>query len=162
MFKREVEPNEKTSTGVIKNWVKECYIGQSKDLIKRIAQHYLQYDHLGISLKKHDNWKIFATFVSAENLDEQEKYTIDRARTLTDVYLFNVSGGGQNKQRTSHINEKMVSSNIKRKESFYNAGVSRVLKLLSYCTVNACSGVINKRKFNELQELIKNHKKVGK
>ena len=79
------------------------YIGQAKNLRRRIAQHLLEHDRLGLSLKKHGlktdetpkGWNVVWQFVPLNKLDYIERIEIDAVNKIGQVELYNVTSGGQ-------------------------------------------------------------------
>jgi len=72
-----------------------AYIGQAKNLLNRCAQHFMQYDHLGLSLKAHNDWIIQAIDVPLCDLDKVERELIADYKTRFEFDLYNITGGGQ-------------------------------------------------------------------
>lgn len=71
-------------TRVDEDGFKYAYIGQAKHILTRLAQHLVGYQHIDLSLKKHnlysaDNpygWKIGFMHFSISQLDEKEQHYI--------------------------------------------------------------------------------------
>ena len=112
--------------------LKRCYCGQAVNLLERCASHLGEYNHLGLSLKKHgfyseknpEGWHLIYKCCPKEKLDENEKLTI-RAYADKGYQLYNVSLGGQGINRDSgQICEKKPSKG-------YRDGILQGKKALS-------------------------------
>lgn len=86
------------------NGIKYAYIGQAKNILTRLAQHLVGYQHIDLSLKSHglysaDNiygWKIGFLHFPLDKLDEKEQYYI-KQYAVNGYQLRNKTGGGQGK-----------------------------------------------------------------
>lgn len=84
------------------NGFKYAYVGQAKHLLTRLAQHLNGYQHIDLSLKKHElyskdnptGWNIMFTKFNANELDEQEKRFI-RCCADDGYQLYNHTTGSQ-------------------------------------------------------------------
>lgn len=82
--------------------LKKAYVGQALHITERCVSHFMEYDHIALSLKKHglyseDNpygWKLTFKNYPKEELDEHEKATI-LSCAEKGYQLFNVTAGGQ-------------------------------------------------------------------
>lgn len=91
------------------NHERQCdcyYIGQAKNLRRRIAQHLLEYDHIAVSLKKYglfdseknpEGWTCEWKYSTVELLDEMEQAVISLRLTDENAELYNITSGGQGK-----------------------------------------------------------------
>lgn len=93
------------------NGFKYAYIGQAKHILSRLAQHFLGYQHIDLSLKKHglysndnqEGWKVNCLKYSEEELDKMEQYYIKQYAD-NGYQLRNKTAGGQGDGKTQ-INE---------------------------------------------------------
>ena len=98
--------------------LKFCYVGQAVNLLKRMAEHLGEYDHIGLSLKKRgfyreDNpfgWKIVFKPCPKENLDENEKLTI-KSFAEKGYQLYNHQ---KNIERASDVARKRLQRNCQK------------------------------------------------
>lgn len=84
--------------------IRRAYCGQAVKLCERCASHLAEYDHIALSLKKHnfysaDNphgWKLWFETCSANELDDKE---VERIKQLADAgfQMYNVTAGSQSK-----------------------------------------------------------------
>lgn len=84
--------------------IRRAYCGQARNLQERCAAHLGEYDHIGLSLKKHGfygpvnpyGWQLDFIECSIDELDEKE---IENIKSWADAgwQLYNVSTGGQGK-----------------------------------------------------------------
>lgn len=89
-------------TRIDENGFKYAYIGQAKHILTRLAQHLVGYQHIDLSLKKHnlysaDNpygWKVNFLHFSTNQLDEKEQYYI-KEYALNGYQLRNKTSGSQ-------------------------------------------------------------------
>lgn len=89
-------------TRIDENGFKYAYIGQAKHILTRLAQHFVGYQHIDLSLKKHnlysaDNpygWKVNFLHFSTNQLDEKEQYYI-KEYALNGYQLRNKTSGSQ-------------------------------------------------------------------
>jgi len=107
------------------------YVGQAKDLLKRCAQHYMEYNHLGLSLKKHKDWAIDVLYVG-NDLDYQEKRWIKFYQD-EGCKLYNITGGGQ-KSKEKYINKSSAKRIVFRTKPYnqpldiYNPSATNIRK----------------------------------
>lgn len=84
--------------------IKYAYIGQAKNILTRLAQHLVGYQHIDLSLKKHGlfkkgnphGWNIHHMNFDEKHLDEKEKYYI-KLYAQYGYQLRNKTAGGQGK-----------------------------------------------------------------
>lgn len=87
---------------------KYAYVGQSKNILRRLAEHLQGYQHIDLSLKKHglyseDNvcgWRIFYRTMPECELDEMEKNYIKKYANAG-YQMKNATVGGQGQGKTS-------------------------------------------------------------
>lgn len=86
----EVNPSLTDESGIYfltrtdENGFRYAYIGQAVHILQRLAQHLVGYQHIDLSLKKHNlysienpyGWKIGFMHFSVSQLDEKEQYYI--------------------------------------------------------------------------------------
>ena len=86
----EVNPSLTDESGIYfltrfdENGFKYAYIGQAVHILQRLAQHLVGYQHIDLSLKKHNlysienpyGWKIGFMHFPVSQLDEKEQYYI--------------------------------------------------------------------------------------
>lgn len=86
----QVNPNLDDNSGIYfltrvdENGFKYAYIGQAVHILQRLAQHLVGYQHIDLSLKKHNlysienpyGWKIGFMHFPVSQLDEKEQYYI--------------------------------------------------------------------------------------
>ena len=117
--KRLLEVNPKLDDGsgiyfltrIDENGFKYAYIGQAKHILTRLAQHFVGYQHIDLSLRKHnlysaDNphgWKVNFLHFSESQLNEKEQHYI-KEYALNGYQLRNKTGGSQGEGKTQ-INE---------------------------------------------------------
>ena len=86
------------------NGFKYAYIGQSTDILGRLAQHLAGYQHIDLSLKKHKlydkeknpyGWYVIYHLVAKDKLDECERSAI-KTYAEAGYQLRNKTLGGQN------------------------------------------------------------------
>lgn len=93
------------------NGFKYAYIGQAKHILSRLAQHFLGYQHIDLSLKKHglysdeniEGWKVNCLKYSERELDEMEQFYIKQYAD-NGYQLRNKTAGGQGEGK-SQIDE---------------------------------------------------------
>lgn len=107
---KKICPGIPYSSGIYVFWrideagIRRAYCGQAVKLCERCASHLAEYDHIALSLKKHnfysaDNphgWKLWFETCSANELDDKE---VERIKQLADAgfQMYNVTAGSQSK-----------------------------------------------------------------
>ena len=89
------------------NGFKYAYIGQAKHILSRLAQHFLGYQHIDLSLKKHglysndnqEGWKVNCLKYPEEELDKMEQCYIKQYAD-NGYQLRNKTAGGQGDGKT--------------------------------------------------------------
>lgn len=109
--------------------IKYAYIGQAKHILTRLAQHLVGYQHIDLSLKKHNlysdenpyGWKIGFIHVPLEQLDEKEQHYI-KLYAKNGYQLRNKTAGGQGEGKEK-INEFKPSKGYRDglKQGYINA-----------------------------------------
>lgn len=104
----EVNPSLDEGSGIYfltrtdEDGIKYAYIGQAKHIITRLAQHLVGYQHIDLSLKKHNfysvenphGWKIGFMHFPPDQLDDKEQYYI-KMYAQNGYQLRNKTAGGQ-------------------------------------------------------------------
>lgn len=110
------------------------YVGQAKNLKNRRFNYYciecgLSYPtrHFEASLKKHDDWefKVLET-CSIEELDEREKYYIDKFNAMPNYITRN----------DLMANQDIVRSNAKRIQNVYTKYENNIKKMLKHLGIS--------------------------
>ena len=107
---KKICPSIPYSSGIYVFWrideagIRRAYCGQAVKLCERCASHLAEYDHIALSLKKHnfysaDNphgWKLWFETCGTNELDEKE---VERIKQLADAgfQMYNVTAGSQSK-----------------------------------------------------------------
>lgn len=81
---------------------KYAYIGQAKHILTRLAQHFVGYQHIDLSLKKHKlyssenpyGWKVNFLHFPISQLDEKEQFYI-KEYALNGYQMRNKTSGSQ-------------------------------------------------------------------
>lgn len=89
------------------NGFKYAYIGQAKHILSRLAQHFMGYQHIDCSIKKHgmysddnpEGWKVDYMEYPESELDNMEQYYIKQYAD-NGYQLRNKTGGGQGKGKS--------------------------------------------------------------
>lgn len=109
----ELNPNLDEASGIYillredENGMKYAYIGQSKHILTRLAQHLVGYQHIDLSLKKHGfqselnkyGWRVGFVHCPETELDEMEKKLI-HSYASAGYQLRNKTAGGQGEGKT--------------------------------------------------------------
>lgn len=104
----KINPNLDEKSGIYtfiradENGINYCYVGQAKHLLTRLAQHFMGYQHIDLSLKKRglfddDNpygWKFYCYYYPTGQLDEAEQRFI-REYALNGFQMLNKTSGSQ-------------------------------------------------------------------
>lgn len=126
------------------NHIRYAYIGQSKHILTRLAQHMVGYQHIDLSLKKHGfysfsnpcGWKIGYLNFPKEELDEKEQHYI-QVYAQKGYQLRNKTAGGQGQGKVQ-INE------FKAPKGYYD-GIKQGKRMLA----------------RELSHIIEKHLEIG-
>lgn len=155
VFTRKDEEKDKIS----------AYIGQAKNLRRRIAQHLLEYDHIGLSLKKHglydekknpQGWHCEWKYCKIEELDAEERRTIASFKEIDIYELYNITSGGQGKGKVDIAPRAERKGYYKGKQDGFDKAIKEIGMLITKYTTGLCSkgGAIADRKTAELKELL--------
>lgn len=158
-------PTNASGVYIFKRWNEErqknCYyVGQAKNLLRRIAQHLSEYNHLALSIKKHglcseenpDGWQCSWKFCKVEELDDLERITIK----LYNVELYNITLGGQGAGKTD-INQRAERKGYNQgKIDGSKKAYKEISELIKKYTngLTAQKGKIAERKTAELLKLL--------
>lgn len=110
--------------------IRRAYCGQAVNLCERCAAHLGEYDHIALSLKKHNfysennpyGWKLSYKTYPRNELDEHEIATI-KALADKGYQMYNVTAGGQGKG-------KLVTGDYKQPKT-YREGIAQGRKNLA-------------------------------
>lgn len=133
--------------------IRYAYIGQAKHILTRLAQHFVGYQHIDLSLRKHGlyvegkqfGWKVgFLNFPISE-LDEKEQYYI-KQYAQSGYQLRNKTSGSQG------AGKKQIDEY--RPQKGYHDGIKQGKKMLARELTN----IISKHLVVNLKEEKKNNK----
>lgn len=140
--------------------VKYAYIGQSVNILTRLAQHLVGYQHIDLSLKKHKlysdknpyGWSVdFFTCLPSE-LDANERYYIlEYAKTHQ---MRNVSSGGQGQGKSQLGEQNNVNGYYKGlKQGYENCRKEIKVYFNKYLdfTIKEKSNKIKEKKYNNFK-----------
>jgi hypothetical protein len=144
---------------------KVCYyIGQAKSLLRRIAQHLLEHDHIAVSLKKYGlasgenpcGWHCEWKYCEVDQLDCLEKITIDLFNNDLNE-LYNITSGGQGQGKIDINQRKEPKGYGKGRDYGYNKALKEIAKMVDKYTTGLTSkgGKTADRKTNELLAKLK-------
>ena len=92
--------------------IKYAYVGQAKHILKRLSQHLSGFQHIDLSLKKHglvtekpNGWNVYVRHYPESELDEAERYWIQRVASQG-YQLRNKTLGGQDEGKGGLDNQK--------------------------------------------------------
>lgn len=100
--------------------IKRAYCGQAKHLLERCSAHLGEYDHIGLSLKKHGfynennphGWRLQYKTCAESELDDKEVGTI-KACAEAGMQMYNVTAGSQS-------SGKMVTGAMKPAKGYHD------------------------------------------
>lgn len=133
--------------------IRYAYIGQAKHILTRLAQHFVGYQHIDLSLKKHglyeegkqNGWKVgFLNFPISE-LDEKEQHYIKQYAQYG-YQLRNKTSGSQG------VGKKQIDEY--RPQKGYHDGIKQGKKMLA----RELTHIISKHLVVNLREDKKNNK----
>lgn len=133
--------------------IRYAYIGQAKHILTRLAQHFVGYQHIDLSLRKHGlyaegkefGWKVgFLNFPISE-LDEKEQYYIKQYAQYG-YQLRNKTSGSQG------VGKKQIDEY--RPQKGYHDGIKQGKKMLA----RELTSIISKHLVVDLKEEKKNNK----
>lgn len=159
--KRLMEVNSKLNEGsgiyfltrTDEDGIQYAYIGQAKHILTRLAQHFVGYQHIDLSLRKHglytegkqNGWKVgFLNFPISE-LDEKEQHYI-KQYAQSGYQLRNKTSGSQG------AGKKQIDEY--RPQKGYHDGIKQGKKMLARELTN----IISKHLVVNLKEEKKNNK----
>lgn len=159
--KRLMEANSKLNEGsgiyfltrTDEDGIQYAYIGQARHILTRLAQHFVGYQHIDLSLRKHGlyaegkefGWKVgFLNFPISE-LDEKEQYYI-KQYAQSGYQLRNKTSGSQG------AGKKQIDEY--RPQKGYYDGIKQGKKILARELTN----IISKHLVVNLKEEKKNNK----
>jgi len=146
---------------------KQCYyVGQAKNLRRRMAQHLLEFDHIGLSLKKHGLWHRTKNpngwyceyFRRPESLlDKFEKEVIASIQSSKEYELYNITSGGQGKGKCDIRKRAERGGWRKGKDAGYEKAYAEIAEVVEKYTngLSPKNGQIAQRKTQELNEKLK-------
>lgn len=133
--------------------IRYAYIGQAKHILTRLAQHFVGYQHIDLSIKKHglyeegkqNGWKVgFLNFPISE-LDEKEQHYIKQYAQYG-YQLRNKTSGSQG------VGKKQIDEY--RPQKGYHDGIKQGKKMLA----RELTHIISKHLVVNLREDKKNNK----
>lgn len=159
--KRLIEANSELNDGsgiyfltrTDEDGIRYAYIGQAKHILTRLAQHFVGYQHIDLSLRKHGlytegkqfGWKVgFLNFPISE-LDEKEQHYI-KQYAQSGYQLRNKTSGSQG------AGKKQIDEY--RPQKGYHDGIKQGKKMLARELTN----IISKHLVVDLKEEKKNNK----
>lgn len=131
------------------------YAGQSVHLVQRSVAHIMQYDHLGLSIKKRGlyaegaqhGWKFMYYYCDRSQLDEQERKVI--ADWLNNgAIAYNITGGGQNAGKVDINDRKPARGYMDGLKQGYKKARVEIAKLFNKNLLVSINGkpTVNKQK----------------
>ena len=170
---KEIYPELDHYTGIYvltrqdENGFKYSYIGQAKDVLKRLGQHLTGYQHIDLSLKKHGlngafGWKIKEIIKCTEDqLDEAEQVYIKKYANLG-YQLRNKTSGSQGEGKDGlDVEHKPSKGYYDGVEYGYNKAIKEVGILFDKyldAVIKGDSNKIKERKLEEFLHLIRGDK----
>ena len=154
-------------TRVDENGIKYAYIGQAKQILKRLGQHLNGFQHIDLSLKKHKlygesdyGWKVSVYNCPIEKLDENERLFIKRYAE-SGYQLRNKTIGGQDIGKDGLDDNKPTKGYYDGVEQGKKT-ILREIKVLfdKYLVVGVKepTNKIKERKLNEFWEMLGNER----
>ena len=163
---KEIYPELDHYTGIYvltrqdENGFKYSYIGQAKDVLKRLGQHLTGYQHIDLSLKKHGlngafGWKIKEIIKCTEDqLDEAEQVYIKKYANLG-YQLRNESSGSQGEGKDGlDVEHKPSKGYYAGVEYGYNKAIKEIGILFDKYLDAVIKGDLNKIKERKLEEFL--------
>ena len=152
------------------------YIGQAKHILTRLAQHFVGYQHIDLSLKKRGlysesnpyGWKVNAINYLPKELDEMERHWILEYTKKGYQRRYNKTAGGQDKGK-EQVNEYRPTKGYRDglKQGYKNASREVANLFDKHLNVSKKSEKPNKiqdralEKFNEFLEFYKEGQDVN-
>jgi hypothetical protein len=144
------------------NGIKYAYVGQAKNLLSRIAEHLLGYQHIDLSIKKHglcnaeNPYGYNLTYYETTELDEEEKYFIS-LYSRSGYQLRNKTIGGQGVGKSGIDDNKPSKGYYDGLEQGRKNAISEIkvlfYKYLDY-SIKGEPNKIKERKLKELKEIL--------
>ena len=163
---KEIYPELDHYTGIYvltrqdENGFKYSYIGQAKDVLKRLGQHLTGYQHIDLSLKKHGlngafGWKIKEIIKCTEDqLDEAEQVYIKKYANLG-YQLRNKTSGSQGEGKDGlDVEHKPSKGYYDGVEYGYNKAIKEIGILFDKYLDAVIKGDLNKIKERKLEEFL--------
>ena len=170
---KEIYPELDHYTGIYvltrqdENGFKYSYIGQAKDVLRRLGQHLTGYQHIDLSLKKHGlngafGWKIKEIIKCKEDqLDEAEQVYIKKYANLG-YQLRNKTSGSQGEGKDGlDVEHKPSKGYYDGVEYGYNKAIKEIGILFDKyldAVIKGDSNKIKERKLEEFLHLIRGDK----
>jgi len=148
------------------------YVGQAKNVLRRLAEHIIGYMPVDMSIRKHGlkypsspyGWRIDVEYCANDKkvLDERERFWINDFQNRDDVVweVYNITSGGQGEGKVD-INERKAArgyqDGLKQGEINAYREVLDILKYLDFLPKDDFA--INDKKVIEIEEWI-NEKKA--
>ena len=170
---KEIYPELDHYTGIYvltrqdENGFRYSYIGQAKDVLRRLGQHLTGYQHIDLSLKKHGlngafGWKIKEIIKCTEDqLDEAEQVYIKKYANLG-YQLRNKTSGSQGEGKDGlDVEHKPSKGYYDGVEYGYNKAIKEVGILFDKyldAVIKGDSNKIKERKLEEFLHLIRGDK----
>lgn len=153
-----------------KNGIKRAYVGQAKNVIDRLATHFMNYDNqIDFSLRKrklktadNDGWEVDFFNCSIKDLDEKEQEMI-MLYHRAGYQLLNKTLGGQGEGKTKIVSYG-VSGYRKGCEAGKNKAIKELQELLkrvdySFTAKKNKDGSVNKNSERAVKKIIEILKK---
>ena len=170
---KEIYPELDHYTGIYvltrqdENGFRYSYIGQAKDVLRRLGQHLTGYQHIDLSLKKHGlngafGWKIKEIIKCTEDqLDEAEQVYIKKYANLG-YQLRNKTSGSQGEGKDGlDVEHKPSKGYYDGVEYGYNKAIKEIGILFDKyldAVIKGDSNKIKERKLEEFLHLIRGDK----
>lgn len=142
------------------NGFKGVYVGQAVKLIDRLIDHFMEYDHIALSLKKHKlisekeyGWDIMYTYCNESSLDNLEKYILEIWHIDKGYAPYNQNTGGTDGKKD--IKPRTVGGYRKGVDFGYEKArkeVSLMFKYLKFSKIK--DGKINERMYEKFNNFL--------
>ncbi len=135
------------------NGFKYAYVGQAKNILTRLAQHLVGYQHIDLSLKKHGlfskenptGWEIGCIKCDIDELDIKEQAYI-KAYANAGFQLRNKTAGGQGEGKFEIAETRPRKTYQEGVKQGYEKARKEVAKLFEKNLIYAINGKENKNK----------------
>lgn len=174
----QVKPNLDDNSGIYfltrvdENGFKYAYIGQAVHILQRLAGHLVGYQHIDLSLKKHNlysvenpyGWKIGFMHFPVSQLDEKEQYYI-KMYADNGYQLRNKTSGSQGEgkaQIDEYRPQKGYRDGIKQGRKNLARELSSIADKHLTISVRADKqgNKVSEKQFEKFKELLKEGKKL--